>query len=76
MRGQLQINMETHWKRAVSELKKAKARVVRCYNEGHLANPFKIGDVVLCKVYSLSSAVVRRWAKLTWKCSYQGSIVQ
>lgn len=41
--------METHWKLAVSELKKTKARVAH-YDEGHLANPFKFGDTVLCEV--------------------------
>lgn len=47
MKEQLQINMETHWKRAVSDPMKTKARVARCYDEGRLVNPFKFGDTVL-----------------------------
>lgn len=55
---------ERKWRQAFSNLKKARAIVAARYNEGRKACTFQVGDLVLCKMFPLSSAIKQQSRKL------------
>lgn len=62
-------SLEQTWEKALSSLKKARDKVAKRYDAGRLPVPFKLGDVVLCRVFPQSSAAQGFSAKLARKWS-------
>lgn len=62
-------SLELTWEKALSSLKKARDKVAKRYDVGRLPVPFKLGDVVLCRVFPQSSAAQGFSAKLARKWS-------
>jgi hypothetical protein len=61
--------MSDFWEAALANLKKAHARVRARYDAGRRRGEFRVGDMVLVRVYPLSSKPRQRSAKLDLKWS-------
>lgn len=62
-------SMEEFWEMALSNLRKAHARVVDKYDAGRRRAKFCVGDLVLVRFHPLSSKLWQRSAKLDYKRS-------
>jgi hypothetical protein len=62
-------NLEEFWETALSNLRKACARVAGRYNAERGQAEFRVGDLVLLRLHPLSSRSHQRSAKLDWKWS-------
>jgi hypothetical protein len=62
-------NLEEFWETALSNLRKARARVASRYNAERRQAEFSVGDLVLLRLHPLSSRSHQRSAKLDWKWS-------
>lgn len=60
-------DLEEKWRAALENLKLSRAKVAARYNAGRPDCPYKVGDLVLCRVFPLSSAVKHLSAKLMRK---------
>ena len=63
------ISTADRWKETRKNLLRAHERVHSLYNQGRTPNPFKVGDLVYCQSYPISSAVDNRAAKLCYRWS-------
>ncbi|PNF29729.1 hypothetical protein B7P43_G12157 [Cryptotermes secundus] len=61
--------LQQFWESALSNLKRARARVAERYNKGRRQAEFRVGDIVLLRLHPLSSRSQQRSAKLDLKWS-------
>jgi hypothetical protein len=57
------------WERALTHLKKARAKVAERYNAGRRQAEFRVGDAVMVRLHPQSSKIQQRSAKLDYKWS-------
>jgi hypothetical protein len=57
------------WETALSNLRKARARVAGRYNAERRQAEFRVGDLVLLRLHPLSSRSLHRSVNLDWKWS-------
>jgi hypothetical protein len=67
--GKDATGIQQFWESALSNLKRARARVAERYNKGRRQAEFQVGDLVLLRLHPLSSRSQQRSAKLDFKWS-------
>lgn len=62
-------NIDIEWREAIDHMVQARNRVATKYNRGRVPHQFKIGDLVLVKLFPKSSRIMGKTAKLELKWS-------